>query len=253
MLKAVIIDDEKLGRDSLNYLLESCCSDSVRVVGLAEGVADGIVAIKNHKPDVVFLDIQMKGETGFDLLSRLDKINFALIFTTAYDNYALKAIKFCAIDYILKPIDILELRSAVFKVKDRSNNVNLVNTQYETYLTNHQTVGKEGKKIGIATINGVVIVPVSEIVYCKAYLSSTQVYLKDKSEPMISTKNLKDFEDILHDFHFFRIHNSYLINVQEVKNYLKSSGEGGNVILSNGIELDVSKRKKAAFLAALVK
>lgn len=252
MLKAVIIDDEKLGRDSLNFLLDSCCKDSVKVVALAEGVADGLMAIHTHNPDIVFLDIQMKGETGFDLLSKLERIKFSLIFTTAYDSYALKAIKFCAIDYLLKPIDVLDLRSAVYKVKERTNPL-ILNTQYETYLNNHQTSNKEGKKIGIATINGVVIVPVTEIVYIKANGSCSQLFLKDKSESIQSTKNLKEFEDILIDFQFFRIHNSFLINLIEVKNYLKGNGEGGNVVMSNDAQLDVSKRKKAAFLSVLIK
>ena len=252
MLKAVIIDDEKLGRDSLSFLLDSCCQDSVKVVALAEGVADGLMAIHTHNPDIVFLDIQMKGETGFDLLSKLERIKFSLIFTTAYDSYALKAIKFCAIDYLLKPIDVLDLRSAVYKVKERTNPL-ILNTQYETYVNNHQTAGKEGKKIGIATSNGVIIAPVTEIIYVKASGSSTIIILKNKPEAILSTKNLKDFEDILSDYQFFRIHNSFLINLAEVKNYLKGNGEGGNVIMSNDAQLDVSKRKKAPFLSVLIK
>jgi two-component system LytT family response regulator len=254
MLKAVIIDDEKLGRDSLNYLVESCCSDSVVVVALAEGVTDGLMAIHKHNPDIVFLDIQMKGETGFDLLSKLEQIKFSLIFTTAYDSYALKAIKFCAIDYLLKPIDVMELRSAVFKVKERTN-PQVLNTQYETYITNHQTSIKEEKKLGISTDNGVIIFHITDILYCKASSSNTIIYLKEKKEPLVSTKNLKEYEDILLEFNFFRIHNSYLINLSEVKNFLKEKkgGEGGLVIMNNDTQLEVSKRKRAAFLTALVK
>ena len=122
-----------------------------------------------------------------------------------------------------------------------------------SHVHKKRQVGKEGKKIGVATANGVIIVPVPEIVYVKANGSSTQLFLKNKAESILSTKNLKDFEDILSDFQFFRIHNSFLINLAEVKNYLKGNGEGGSVIMSNDVQLDVSKRKKAAFLSVLIK
>lgn len=247
MLKAIIIDDEKKGRDTLNYMINTFCEDKVKIVYLAENVAEGIDAIKLYTPDIVFLDIQMNGETGFDLLEKVEKINFSIIFTTAYDKYALNAIKFSAIDYLLKPIDIEELNNAIDKAQSKKE---FDNKLYENYVKNNKTTESENMKIAISTTNGLEFITVKNIVYCKADKGYTYFHLKN-NEKLISTKNLKHFEEILIEHDFLRIHNSNLINLKEINKYNK--GEGGSVTMSNGDELDVSKRKKAAFLAAIVK
>ncbi len=247
MLKAIIIDDEKKGRDTLNYLVNTYCGDKVKIVCLAEDVAEGLSAIELYTPDIVFLDIQMKGETGFDLLEKIPQINFSVIFTTAYDKYALNAIKFSAIDYLLKPIDIKELNEAIDKVSQKTN---FDNKQYENYIKNNKTVDSENMKIAISTPNGLLFIPVKEIIYCKAEKGYTNFCIKGHKE-IISTKNLKYFEEILTEYNFIRIHNSSLINLKEIVKYNK--GEGGTVEMTNSSVLDVSKRKKASFLAALLK
>lgn len=247
MLKAVIIDDEKNGRDTLNYLVNTYCGDKVKIVSMAENVKDGMEAIELYNPNIVFLDIQMQGETGFDLLSQIGEINFSVIFTTAYDKYALHAIKFSAIDYLLKPIDVVELNQAIDKASEK-NNFDIA--QYDNYIKNSKNLDSENMKIAISTMEGLVFIFVNQIVYCKAEKGYTMFYNTNGSK-IISTKNMKHFEDILTEYQFLRIHNSYLINLKEIKKYNK--GDGGTVVMSNDAELDVSKRKKLAFLAAIVK
>ena len=247
MLKAIIIDDEKKGRDTLNYLVNTYCGEDVKIVCLAENVDEGICAIELFTPDIVFLDIQMNGETGFDLLEKIKEINFSIIFTTAYDQYALNAIKFSAIDYLLKPIDIQELIDAIYKVKSKKH---FDSKLYDNYLKNNKTSDVENMKIAISTTNGLMFIPVNEIIYCRADKGYT-FFCTKKTKEIISTKNLKHFEEILSEYDFHRIHNSTLINLKEITKYNK--GEGGTVEMSNGESLDVSKRKKASFLAAIVK
>lgn len=247
MLKAIIIDDEKNGRDTLNYLVNSYCGDKVKIVYMAENVKEGIKAIEIYNPDIVFLDIQMQGETGFDLLSQIESINFSIIFTTAHDKYALHAIKFSAIDYLLKPIDVTELNQAIDKASQKTN---FDIAQYDNYIKNSKSLDLENMKIAISTMDGLVFILVNQIIYCKAENGYTLFY-NINGDKVISTKNMKHFEAVLTEYSFLRIHNSYLINLKEIKKYNK--GDGGTVTMSNDAELDVSKRKKTAFLAAILK
>lgn len=237
MLKAIIIDDEKNGRNTLNYLINAYCEEKVRIVAMAENVNEGIEAIKLYSPDIVFLDVQMKKETGFDLLEKIGKIEFSIIFTTAYDQYALNAIKYSAVDYLLKPIDVNELNEAIDKV------INL--TKDDNLTENQKKVSSDNLKIAISSSNELSFIPISSILYCCAEKSYTYFYLND-GKKIVSTKNLKFYEDLLSSHNFMRIHNSNLINLKHVEKYNK--GEGGSVIMSNGYELDVSKRKKTEFL-----
>jgi len=241
MLKALIVDDEPKARENLQILLHDFV-EGVAVVGLCENIAEATEAVRLHSPDVVFLDIQLQRETGLDLLTKLKEINFEVIFTTAYTEYAIKAFKFSAIDYLLKPIDIEELRKAVGRVEKRvSNNMTGRLTQL---VQNLKQGSNENYKIALPTLDGLVFVKISDILYCEASSNYTQIFTAE--EKYLVSKTLKEYDDLLSDHNFFRIHNSYLININSIKKYVK--GEGGYVVLNNDTSLDVSKRKKEAFL-----
>jgi two-component system LytT family response regulator len=211
-------------------------------VALCQNIAEAVEAVAVHSPQVVFLDIQLQRETGFDLLTKLKEINFEVIFTTAYTEYAIKAFKFSAIDYLLKPIDIDELIKAVAKVEKRVTN-NMTSRLTEL-VQNLKRESPENFKIALPTLEGLVFVNVKDIIYCEASSNYTKIYTSD--EKYLVSKTLKEYDELLSDHNFFRIHNSYLININSIKKYVK--GEGGYVVLNNNVSLDVSKRKKEAFL-----
>jgi len=216
--------------------------EGVAVVGLCENIAEATEAVRLHAPDVVFLDIQLQRETGFDLLTKIKEINFEVIFTTAYTEYAIKAFKFSAIDYLLKPIDIEDLKKAVARVEKRvSNNMT---GRLSQLVQNLKQGSNENYKIALPTLDGLVFVKISDILYCEASSNYTQIFTTE--EKYLVSKTLKEYDDLLSDHNFFRIHNSYLININSIKKYVK--GEGGYVVLNNDTSLDVSKRKKEAFL-----
>jgi two-component system, LytTR family, response regulator len=241
MLKAIIVDDEPKARENLQILLQDFV-EGVEVVALCQNISEAIDAVKANSPDIVFLDIQLQRETGFDLLTKLKEINFEVIFTTAYTEYAIKAFKFSAIDYLLKPIDIEELKKAVSKVEKRVNN-NM--TSRLTELVQNLKYGSSDEyKIALPTLEGLIFVKVKDILYCEASSNYTQIVTTEGK--FLVSKTLKEYDDLLSDHNFFRIHNSYLININSIKKYVK--GDGGYVVLSNNTSLDVSKRKKEAFL-----
>jgi two-component system LytT family response regulator len=240
-LKAIIVDDEPKARENLQILLQDFV-EGVEVVALSQNIAEATQAVKQHSPDVVFLDIQLQRETGFDLLTTLRDINFEVIFTTAYTEYAIKAFKFSAIDYLLKPIDIDELKKAVAKVEKRLGH-NM--TSRLTQLVHNLRQGpSENLRIALPTLEGLVFVNVQDILYCEASSNYTQIVTAQ--EKYLVSKTLKEYDELLSDQNFFRIHNSYLININAIKKYVK--GDGGYVVLNNNVSLDVSKRKKEAFL-----
>ena len=241
MLKAIIVDDEPKARENLQLLLQDFV-EGVEVVALCQNIAAAVEAVEQHTPDVVFLDIQLQRETGFDLLTKLSEINFEVIFTTAYTEYAIKAFKFSAIDYLLKPIDIEELRKSVAKVERRVNNN--MTSRLTHLLQNLKHGSTENSKIALPTLEGLVFVNVKDILYCEASSNYTTIFTTE--EKYLVSKTLKEYDELLSEHNFFRIHNSYLININSIKKYVK--GEGGYVVLNNNTSLDVSKRKKDAFL-----
>jgi len=242
MLKAIIIDDELKSRESLRILIEDFC-ENVTVAASCQNVNEGIEAIGKFKPDVIFLDIQMQRETGFDLLNRLNEINFEVIFTTAYSEYAIKAFKFSAIDYLLKPIDIEELKAGLVKVEKKVNGN--ISGRLKQMMDNLKGGSVENFKLALPTNEGLLFIKVNDIVYCEASSNYTQIFMYDGKKHLVS-RTLKEYEDILGESNFFRIHHSYLINLNLVKKYVR--GEGGYVVMNNDTSLDVSKRKKEAFL-----
>ena len=245
MLNCIIVDDELKSRESLKILIEDFC-EGVAVKALSQNVKEAIEAIETHKPDVVFLDIQLQRETGFDLLSQLKNVDFEVIFTTAFSEYAIKAFKYSAIDYLLKPIDIEELKLSLAKVEKRKGQA--IGDRLQQLLQNLRAVTSDNYKLALPTADGLVFVKVSEILYCEASSNYTEIFLSDNRKYVVS-RTLKEYEDMLAEQNFYRIHHSYLINLNEIKKYVR--GEGGYVIMNNDKSLDVSKRKKEGFLSRI--
>lgn len=247
-LTTFIIDDELQSRNLLHKMLQQHFPEII-LIGEASTVEEGLLGIEKYNPNIVFLDIQMKNQTGFDLLSRLPKINFALIFTTAFDQYAIKAFRFNAIDYLLKPIVTEELIEAVNKVKER---INVSQTDSKKLVEQLYLDIKDPKrihdKIAVPTLDGFMVIPLNEIIYCHANSNYTEFYLSDKKW-ILSSYTLKQYDDLLTSQSFFRAHRSYLINLAHVKIYRK--GEGGNIVMSNGDEIELSRTHKDEFLRLL--
>lgn len=247
MLKSIIVDDEVKSGESLRILIEDFCDD-VEVSATCTSVDEAIAAVQQHHPDVVFLDIQMQRETGFDLLEKLPEITFEVIFTTAHSEYAIKAFKFSAIDYLLKPIDLEELKASLLKVRKKIGQG--ITARLQQLMRNLRETSGENYKLALPTSDGLFFVKVSSIVYCEASSNYTVIVTDDGRKHIVS-RTLKEYDDMLSEYNFFRIHNSYLINLNAVKKYVR--GEGGSVIMTTGQSLDVSKRKKEGFLARIAK
>jgi len=243
MIRTVVIEDEEHSRKMLLAMLHEHCQQ-INVVAEANSVKTGLSAIAQQMPQLVFLDIELQSETSFEILEKLPEINFELVFTTAFDHYALKAIKFCAIDYLLKPIDLNELRIAVAKAEKRLNREYL-NKNLEVLLNNLKSGTQNNHKIALSTLEGLLFVNVSDIIYCESNGPYTKFVFKH-ADKIVTSKHLKEYEDLLNAYDFFRIHKSYLVNLQEIKKYIR--GEGGHLIMSNGVALNVSKQRKEDFL-----
>lgn len=246
MIQALIIDDEEHCIDRLITLLKPH-KKLVEIMGSASTVKDAIEAIALLRPSLIFLDVQLKDQTGFDLLKALPEINFDIIFTTAYEEFAIQAIKFSAIDYLLKPIDPDELNVALLRVSnEKSKKISF--EKIDLLLQNTQRNRGTFKKIIIPTVMGFEFIDISNIVRCQSDINYTTIYLKDKQK-LVVAKTLKEFEELLADYSFFRVHNSHLINLSFIKHYTK--GKGGSVKLTDGTEIEVSTRRKEDFFKKL--
>ena len=245
MLKAIIIDDEPKGRNILQQLLLNHCT-GIEVVALAANADEGLREIDLHKPQVIFLDVEMPGKSGFDLLREAGTIDFKIVFVTAFNHYSLKAIKFHAFDYLLKPVDLDELKQTVEKL------IASVEKPKEKIIGSLLQNTRQGAapfgKIAIASVGEIDLVDLNDILYFEANGTATLVYLAN-GKKITATKNLKEYDDLLSDQHFFRIHYALLVNLRHINKYIK--GEGGSVIIAGKTELEVSRRRKTAFLEVL--
>jgi len=245
-LKAIIIDDEARSRQSLSQKIILHCTD-VEIIAECENGEQGIQLIEEKKPGIVFLDIEMPRMNGFTMLQQLSNRSFELIFTTAYDHYAIRAIKFSALDYLVKPVEVEELKEAIEMVKQKRKQ-NTTNERLETLLYNLMHEKNQSNRIAIPSIEGLQFIEVNDIIYLEAESNYTVVYIKPSQKITVS-KTLKDFEELLPQPVFIRIHHSWIINKNHVQKYLR--GEGGHVIMSNGKTLDVARRKKDEFMKAI--
>lgn len=245
MTRTVLIDDETHCLDDLELLL-SRYNGSITIVGKARSVDEGIALVREKNPDLVFLDIQIGDKTGFDFLEAMAPLNFEVIFTTAHDQYAVQAFRFSALDYLLKPIDKEDLNEALGKLQAKST-VNYLEQKMEVLM--HNLKGLDSvRKITVPTSDGYEFLEVSEIVRCRSDVNYTEIYLKDGKKLTVA-KTLKYFEELLAPENFFRVHNSHLINLKEVKRYIK--GKGGYVTLNDDSIIEVSTRRKEEFLNQL--
>ncbi len=243
MPKAIIVEDELHSRQFLKNLVTEYCP-GLTLAALASDVEEGVAAIKEHKPDIVFLDIEMQTGTGFDLLLQFPAPDFDVIFTTAYDHYAIKAIKFSAIDYLLKPIEIEELQQAVKKVTDKKTSSNSQEA-LQMLLKNLQAPPKEDPSITLATSEGLEFIPLQQIIRIEASGPYSYFFLKNNKKIMVS-RNLKEYEMMLSDHGFFRAHNSHIINIREVKRMVKT--DGGYAVMSDDSRISISPKKKDDFM-----
>jgi len=246
MLKAILIDDEESSLSSLKEKINAYCPH-VQVACICDSAAKGIEAIDNLHPDIVFLDIEMPVMNGFVMLQQLVYKNFELIFTTAYDHYAIKAIRYSALDYLVKPIEIDDLKTAVNKAEEKRNR-SYPNPQIELLVEQLMNKKNSFSRIAIPTTEGLQFIKIEEIIYLEARINYTHIHCEGQRKYIVS-RTLKDFEDMLPHEIFLRIHNSYIINKNFAEKYIR--GDGGQVVLSNGIILDVAKRKKSEFLKAI--
>ncbi len=246
MIKAIIVDDEQQCIERLSELLNEHCHDFVELLDGFQSIPEGLAAIEKLHPELLFLDVQIGDNTGFHMLQQLKKISFEIIFTTAYDKYAVNAFKFSAVDYLLKPIDADDLKQAIEKVKSKLMSLDM-NQKIETLLHNVKS-GNQSKRITVATITGFEVLNVSDIIRCQSDVNYTTLFLKNNKSLMVA-KTLKEFEELLRDDQFFRVHNSHLINLSFIKSYNK--GKGGFVTLHDGKHIEVSTRRKDEFIKAM--
>ncbi len=244
-IKSIIVDDENNGRENLRGVLHKYCPE-VGVVAEAFSVMSGIDTIQEYMPDLIFLDIEMPGGNGFKLLEFFNPPNFKVIFVTAYDQYAIQAIRFSALDYILKPLDAIKVKEAVdrFKAYKEDNDVRL-----EQFLKNKE-LNSDNKKIALQFSDKIVYVQVKSIVQCHGEANYTRVYLACGKQHLVS-KPLVDFEEILAGFGFIRTHKAHIVSLSHVNSFIKS--DGGYLKMSDGSTVSVSRRKKDYVLSELKK
>jgi len=246
MLKAIIVDDEEAGVESLKLLLEKKCP-GVQVTATARSVNEAEEKIKANPPDVIFLDIAMPFANGFELLKRLKNKNFSVIFTTAYNEYALKAIKHNALDYLLKPVDGDELAESVKKCEEKKNNGSPDIQKIESLMASLAKAQK-AQKLPVPTQEEIMYIEVNDIMRMEADSNYTHIYMTGKQK-LISSKTLKEYEQMLLGQNFFRVHKTHIINLGYVRKYIK--GEGGYVVMADGTSVEVSRQKKVELLTLL--
>jgi two-component system LytT family response regulator len=254
-LRAAVVDDEAFGRENLINLLKQYCPD-ITVVGTAESSAGARELLANTAVDVLFLDINMPGESGLSLLESFENTHLQVVFVTAYDQYSIRAIKAGAFDYILKPIDIDELQETVAKLVKSHEERESQHRELEKYRQSmHDLSGtlsrkKLPDKLNIPHSKGIKIVNINDIVRLSADNNYTDLYLQN-GQKLVVSRTLKDFEDVLDPESFFRIHKSHIINIEHLKEYL--SDYNGFVLMSDGVKIEISRRRSPAFLQFLTK
>jgi two-component system LytT family response regulator len=248
MIRTVLVDDEIDSIRVLQRLLEGYCPQ-ISIVGQADGVESALDIIHIARPDLVILDIEMKQGNAFDLLNQLQPLSFKVIFVTAFDSYAIRAFKYSAVDYLLKPVDIEDLQKAVERIGEPSGEKNMIE-QMKILLGNVGTYHITQQKMAVPTLTGLIFVPVQDIIRFEAKGNYTIIYL-DKKDQIMATRNIKDYEDLLPETIFCRVHNSHIINLHRIKEYRK--GRGGFITMEDGSYIEVAIRRKDEFLRRLLK
>ena len=242
MLRTIIIDDETLIRDTLVSLLKDYCPQA-KIVGEANSVASGISTIRNKIPDLILLDIKMDDGTGFDLLQAFDTINFKIIFITAYEKHAIEAFKFSAVDYLLKPVNPEKLAEAVQRAEKLVQQT--FNRQLDALKANIDPVNTQNKKIIVKTSDNIYLLNTRDIIHCQSDDCYTVIESLNE-EKIVVSKVLKEYDELLSNHGFFRVHRSHLVNLQHIKRFEKQ--EGGYVVMSNDQKIPVSSRARERLL-----
>ena len=243
MISAIIIDDEKHCTDNLQWQLQHYCPE-VEIKAICNNGETGLREIYRHRPQMIFLDVEMPGMSGFEMLEELSEINFDIIFTTAFNQYAIRAIKFGALDYLVKPVDKDELR-AVFdtSLKRTQRDVSKQLNALLTHIKKSNDISFQ--KIALPTLHSYELVALTNIMICESSSNYTKIHLNN-GQPMLIARTLKEVEELLDMPPFLRIHNSYLVNLQYAIRYIK--GEGGSIVLANDVTLPVSRNRKEELL-----
>jgi len=245
MIKAIIVDDEPYCCETLEIMIGKFCPE-LTVAAVLHSGAEAIEALAKFSPQLVFLDIEMPYMNGFEFLEKVHFINFGLIFTTSYDQYAIKAIRFSALDYLLKPIDREELIQAVAKVSKLLQNP--TELQLELLLQKFNERKIQIKKIALPTMEGLQMVEIDSIISCSSDSNYTNFFLRNNKK-LTASRTMKDVEELLSDYSFLRVHHSFLVNLNEIHKYIK--GEGGYLVMSDGTHIDVSRSRKEMLLQKL--
>jgi two-component system, LytTR family, response regulator len=246
MIKAIIVDDEIDCCETIAALLQTYFP-GIAVAGIYHNGEEALPVILQQQPDLVFLDVEMPKMNGFELLEQLPQVNFDIIFTTSYDQYALKAIRFSAIDYLLKPIDRQELKRAVQKVNEKIQVP--VPQQLEILMQKLKQNSNPVNKVALPTMEGLQMIPIENIISCESDDNYTSIQLKGGKKILV-TRSLKDMEEILEQHSFIRVHRFYLVNLNEIEKYIK--GEGGYLVMSDATTIDVARNKKETLLRKLL-
>lgn len=243
MIRCVLIDDESNSLEMMEWLLKTYCPQ-VQIEAMCNSAEKGIEAIEKHKPDVVFLDIEMPHMNGFDMLEQFDRLTFDVVFCTAYDQFAIKAFRYSALNYLLKPVDPEDLKETIRRLEERKSSPS--KEQIELLLQNIHTQQKPTvQRIALTTGDGMIFVSTSDILYCQAESNYTAVVLAGGKKVLVS-KVLKDIDEALAGPDFFRIHNSYLINLNKIKKFVR--GEGGYVIMEDNATVSISRSRRQEFM-----
>jgi two-component system, LytTR family, response regulator len=248
MLSCIIIDDEKYARSILHQLIRTFLNGRLEVLDAVSSVPEGVVAIKKHNPDLVFLDIEMPGQNGFALLDHFKEIPFRVVFCTAYEHYAIDAIKVAAFDYLIKPVKIDDLKDLMDRIENLEASADDNKIRTSTLLHNVQTDKFTYNSIALPTKDGYQIEKIHNIIYCRAQESYCKIHLAGNFNYLVS-RSLKQMELILPADMFFRIHKSFLINLNYLHSYKKAEGY---IVLHNGEELEVATRRSEEFLKRLI-
>ncbi len=246
LYKVVIVEDQKHEQEALSRLLTEHFGE-FRIIGIASTVPEAILLLEKTRPDLVFMDVLLPPDTSFSIIQSLNDITFEIIFTTSFEEYAVKAFRLSAIDYLIKPIALSDLRQAVNKFLERKTISSTAN-HIKNLVENLRSSNSDQVRIALPTLSGYTFVLVKDIVRCESDNTYTTFFTVDKNKLIVS-KTLKDCEQLLQEYRFFRVHNSHLINLDFISEYLK--GEGGSVKMTDGSHVEVSRRRKEEFLRAL--
>src|SRR5665213_1199424 len=242
MLKSILVDDELNSLQNLQLKIQEYCP-SLRIVAQTQRPEDAIGLIRQHKPDVIFLDIEMPRMSGFKMLEQMDDIDFEIIFITAYNHYAINAIRISAFDYLVKPVAIEELQQTVGRLEQFT--VKKYRERADTLKRNLANPKTQEDQMAIPTHEGLEFIQIKQIIRIESSSNYSKLILQN-GKTLLVTRQLKDFEELLEDYRFYRIHHSHLINLNYIAKYIR--GEGGQITMRNGDVIDVSRRKKEVFL-----